>query len=544
MPVSKSSASSLLSKTKEIAGVVLLLAAISAAAAVWCASRGYTLYYGDAEAHLNIARRVLDSRTPGPYQLGTVWLPLPHLLMIPFVMNGNLWKSGLAGVIPSAACFVLAGVFLFAAARRLFASAGAGIAAALLFALNPNMLYLQSTPMTEAVFAASLAALLWATLWYRDSQSIVALLAAVTASNAASLTRYEGWFLIPFVALFILITSRRKSHALIFAALAALGPAAWLAHNQFYYSNALEFYNGEYSAKAIYARQLAQGVARYPGDHDWRKAIEYYFAAMTLTSGLPLLIIGALGAIAALVKKTWWPLVLLGLPPVFYIWSIHSSGTPIYVPGLKPNGWYNTRYALAVLPLAALCAGALVAMFPRRVQTWAAASLAVGISITWAFSGPPVCWKESQVNSVARRAWTQQGADFLGAHYIPGSTILYTFGDLSGILRQAGIPMRNSLHQGNVPAWDAATLRPELFLHEEWALAIPGDRVAEAILRAQRSGLHYELQKRIIVEGAPEVDIYQRPALKNRNEDPLYQSPRRPQRLPAHLARRSARRNF
>ena len=44
----------------------------------WCFERGYVLYYGDAEAHLNIARRIVDSRTPGPEQIGTVWLPLPH----------------------------------------------------------------------------------------------------------------------------------------------------------------------------------------------------------------------------------------------------------------------------------------------------------------------------------------------------------------------------------------------------------------------------------------------------------------------------------
>ena len=43
------------------------------------------LLYGDAVAHINIARRVFDSQTPGLLQLGTVWLPLPHLLMIPFI---------------------------------------------------------------------------------------------------------------------------------------------------------------------------------------------------------------------------------------------------------------------------------------------------------------------------------------------------------------------------------------------------------------------------------------------------------------------------
>ncbi len=101
--------------------LALLLAAISVAAVWWCSARGYTLYYGDAEAHLNIARRILDSRTPGPEQLGTVWLPLPHLLMIPFVARDSWWRSGWAGAIPSAASFVIAGTFLFAAARRLYA---------------------------------------------------------------------------------------------------------------------------------------------------------------------------------------------------------------------------------------------------------------------------------------------------------------------------------------------------------------------------------------------------------------------------------------
>ena len=44
--------------------------------------RGEVLLYGDAVAHINIARRVFDSKTPGLLQLGTVWLPLLHLLML------------------------------------------------------------------------------------------------------------------------------------------------------------------------------------------------------------------------------------------------------------------------------------------------------------------------------------------------------------------------------------------------------------------------------------------------------------------------------
>lgn len=488
--------------------MVLLLAAVSAAAAGWCFSRGYTLYYGDAEAHLNIARRVLDSRTPGGEQFGTVWLPLPHVLLLPLAMHDSWWRSGLAGVFPSVISFVLAAAFLFAAARRLYTSAAAGVTAALIFALNPNMLYLQATPMTEAVFAAALAALLWATIWYHDTQSPLALAFAAAASNAASLTRYEGWFLIPFVALYVL--KIRRSHGVIFAVLAGLGPVAWLAHNQYYYSNALEFYNGEYSAAAIYARQLAQGVTRYPGDHDWRTAMQYYFAAMKSMAGVPILAMAALGTVVAIVKKTWWPLLLLALPPAFYVWSIHSSGTPLYVPGLWPNQWYNTRYALAALPFCALAAAALVAIPDGKLRVGIAAVLiafVVGASLS---AGAPVTWRESEVNSAARRAWTQQAASYLAEHYRAGDGIFYSFGDLAGVLRTAGIPLREGLQQGNHPAWDAAALRPELFLHEEWAIAMAGDATAATLLRTAQSGPHYELKKQIIVEGAPVIEIYQR----------------------------------
>ncbi len=343
------------------------------------------------------------------------------------------------------------------------------------------MLYLQSTPMNEAIFAAALGALLWSTVAFRDSQSVWAMLAAAVASNAASLTRYEGWFLIPFVALYILATARRKSNALLFAVLAALGPLAWLAHNQYYYSNALEFYDGDFSAQAIYARQVAAGVARYPGDHNWSQAIHYYFTAVLLTQGWILVALGALGAVAALAKKMWWPLLLLALPPAFYVWSMHSSGTPLYVPALWPHSWYNTRYALAALPVAAIAAAGVIAILPAKLHALGAAILIVAVAASWAWAGAPLCWKESAVNSQARRAWTEQAAAYLASNYQPGDGIIYSFGDLSGVLRKAGIPLREGLHQGNRPSWDAAVLRPDLFFHEEWALAVAGDKVAEAV---------------------------------------------------------------
>ena len=79
---------------------------------------GEVLLYGDAVAHINIARRVFDSKTPGLLQLGTVWLPLPHLLMFPFIISNEMWQSGSGGSIPSMAAYRVRRVRNFPARAR------------------------------------------------------------------------------------------------------------------------------------------------------------------------------------------------------------------------------------------------------------------------------------------------------------------------------------------------------------------------------------------------------------------------------------------
>jgi hypothetical protein len=495
--------------------VLAALAALSAAAIAFFYSRGELLCYGDAAAHVNIARRIVDSRTPGWDQIGTVWLPLPHLLMIPFVRNDWLWQTGLAGAIPSGICFALAGVFLFLAARRVFSSGAAGAAACLLAALNPNVLYLQSLPMTEALFLASLAAVLYFTVRFRESQSVWSAAAAGAAALAGSMTRYEGWFVIPFAALYFLLASKRRRWLapLVFGAIAGAGPVFWLAHNWWYFGNPLEFYNGPYSARAINQRAVDAGMARYPGDHEWVKAWFYFRSAVEVFAGRALVWIAAAGIVAAVARRALWPLALLALPPVFYVISMHSSGTPIFLPHLWPNSYYNTRYAMAALPLMAMSGAALVAVTPVRLRALAAIAVLLGASAPWMLEPRPdawICWKESQVNSEARRAWTRQAAQYVSAERRPGDTFLTSFGDLTGIFQQAGIPLRETLHEGNGPEWLATVSRPDLFLRQNWAVAQSGDAVATAVLRTSRSGPRYDCVKTIAVKGAPVVEIYRR----------------------------------
>jgi hypothetical protein len=317
---------------------------------------------------------------------------------------------------------------------------------------------------------------------------------------------------------------RRLRAAVTFGIIAAVAPLYWFAHNHYVEGDLLNFYNGPYSAKAIYQRALDAHMQRYPGDHEWGKAIQYYTAAVDLCAGRTLLWMGLAGLAAALWKRAWWAVVLLGLIPTFYVLSMYSSGTPIYVPHLWPNSYYNTRYGIGTLPLLALGGAALVALAPGRFRSAAVVLVVFVAAAPWlAYPRPDnwICWKESKVNSDARRAWTAEAAAFLKANRKPGEGVLHSFGDMTGVMRVAGIPIADTLHEGNGPHAVAVLKRPDLFAWEEWAIAISADSVSEAMTKP---GVRYDRVQTIVVKGAPPIEIYRR-----RYDHPVHESARRPQ---------------
>jgi hypothetical protein len=192
---------------------------------------------------------------------------------------------------------------------------------------------------------------------------------------------------------------------------------------------------------------------------------------------------------------------------------MYSGGAAIFVPQLWFNSYYNTRYGLAALPLLAVLGACLTLVARERWRPLVAlASIGIGVA-PWLIRPHPedwICWKESQINSESRRSWAHLAAGAL-APYQRGAGIFTSFGDLTGIFREAGIPLRDTLHDGNEPAWMAAATRPNLFLHEEWAVAISGDTVATAVQRATfKTGPRYHLERTILVKGAPVIEIYKR----------------------------------
>src|SRR3989442_10371689 len=127
-----------------------LAAAIGGAIVAWHDHRlGLTLTHYDARGHLVVARRIIDSITPGWQQIGAVWLPLPHLVNAIPVQLDLFYRTGASAVAISIACYAVAVAAIVWIVRSLTDSTPAACAGAVVFALNPNVLYLQSTPMTE-----------------------------------------------------------------------------------------------------------------------------------------------------------------------------------------------------------------------------------------------------------------------------------------------------------------------------------------------------------------------------------------------------------
>ena len=152
------------------------------------------LLYVDSISHLEIARRVVSSTSPGLAQLGYVWLPLPHLLMLPLVWINPLYQNGFAGSIVSMTAYVATAVLIYkiAFSQALTGRKFAGVVAAAVSTLNVNMLYMQSTPMTEALLFCMLAAMVYCVQQWADTDRYQYLVAGAVAALCATLTRYES----------------------------------------------------------------------------------------------------------------------------------------------------------------------------------------------------------------------------------------------------------------------------------------------------------------------------------------------------------------
>jgi len=523
--------SHLRAEAREYWAVTILLSLLGTVALFFFYSRNEILLSGDAVAHISIARRVFDSRTPGPLQLGSVWLPLPHLLTIPFILSKSMWQSGIGGSIVSVLSYVFAGIGLFRLLYR--RSRVAAWIATALFAANPNVLYVQSTALNEPLY---LACFIWAVVFFVEaSQSLRGneritgrfLEKGAMALTAANFTRYDGWFLacvcwVAFLIKFLaelrvsprtLIELRRTVFKPLL--LTALGPTLWMAYNLGVYMNPLDFANGPYSAKAIAGRTTQQGSPSYPGqDHLFTAAVYFVKAAQFSVgeheTGRILLFIAALGSAAFALRRDWLPIALLWSPLVFYSLSIAYGSVPIFVPVWWPFSYYNVRYGLELLPAIAAGVGLAIAVIREswerelvpRLSTLVI--LLIGVfTYSQSWKATPVCLREVHANGSGRMELDHRLAKILSS--LPqDSTVLAYTGTHGGAFQFAGFPLRRTINEGNLYIWDASLAHPAMDV--DFVIAAEDDPVGSS-LRNHPAGLTKIAS--VHLAGQSEVTVYE-----------------------------------
>ncbi|MDE1161514.1 MAG: hypothetical protein PW792_06150 [Acidobacteriaceae bacterium] len=517
-------------------GVILGFVAL-----IVCYRKEYLLLYGDAVAHLGIARRIVDAHYPGLAQLGGVWLPLPHLLMLPFIGKMAMWQTGFAAVPMSMASFALSVAGIWRLARRLMRPRWAFVATAF-YALNPNLLFLSTTAMTEALF---LALFIWTVVMAMEA--IAAIRAGKTSTANARMivagllivgqvfTRYDGWIIGAVVWLCLAIAWWRSPHRakmqtafLIFTLLCVAGPLVWFWYNAHFEHDWLDFMRGPYSAKSI-ERKTAPPGQHYRGWHNPAWALLFYTRtaqvdAAAWETGFGLMLAAIYGLWLSAKRRTEQAVnlrgeigaALLWVPLPFYVYSIAYGSVPIFIPQLWPHSYYNARYGMEMLPALAVyaaLAGEHFELWLRAPGTTSRALLArfaqplalvlcVGNCI-WMMYKIPSVLKEGIVNASTRVPFERSLANVLNT-FGPDAPVMMSTSAHIGAVQTAGRKLTSMVSENDEVSWEKALADPAH--NAQFVIALKGDPV-DAAVAAHPEGLK-ELEV-LCSTGQPCAKVYQ-----------------------------------
>lgn len=436
---------------------------------VYYYQNGLGLAYNDARSHLDIARRVVEGLKPGAAQLGSVWLPLPHIAMLPTVWNDFFWHSGLAGALPSMLSFVAIGLLIFHYLRVLGVGLLGRAVGVFIFIANVNILYLQSTAMTELLLIATMLAATFELLLYVVSNFHIRHLVRMSFFiMLATLTRYDGWFLCAYIfvqIIIILILSRRAKQvegtALMYCALAGFGIVLWFGWNLVIFKDPLYFAFGPFSAHAQQTQLSEAGVLATK--ENMLESIRVYTYALLYNSNAYLVILSFVGSIVLWFDKKL-PLVIriattaLIAPLLFNILALYMGHSVLFIQGVSGGTWFNARYGIMLHASVAIFIGYLVHKFkdyrPMLIGT-------ILFVLFFQFvSADAVTIDDARVGSSQKNVSEVSGYLRDKATNTKGF-ILISAASHDAIIFSSDLPMKRFIHEGTGVYWDTATRYPD-----------------------------------------------------------------------------------
>lgn len=448
--------------------VVVALSAVSVLSFVFYYKNGLSLAYNDARSHLDIGRRVVEGLKPGIAQLGSVWLPLTHIFMIPTIWNDFMWHSGLSGAIQSMTGFVATGALIYLFLRELGVGLIGRFFGVAVFAANINVLYLQSTAMTELLLLATMTAGAYQLLLWYKNENILHLIKAAFWIMLSTLVRYDGWFLFIFAALLVsaYIWGKRgykvaEGTFFLFCTLGGFGIFLWFLWNKLIFGDALYFAFGPYSARAQQKQLEAAGVLATKGD--WLFSLKVYFYALAYNSGAFTLFLGIAGSVTLWSSKNISPrirvaTIALIAPLLFNVLALYFGHSVLFIQGLSGDTWFNVRYGIMLMPSIAIFVGFLI----HRAKPLRFVIIGLFIFVTFFqfTNGDAVTIDDAMVGSSQKNV--SEVSDWLGDNAKnKAGLILISAASHDAIIFSSGLPMKKFIHEGTGAYWTAATVIPD-----------------------------------------------------------------------------------
>lgn len=494
--------------------LLLLLVALSSATAFYYYGSGLSLAYNDARSHLDIGRRVVEGLTPGIAQLGSVWLPLTHLLMIPTIWNDFMWHSGFSGTVQSMVAFVVTGILIYRFLQTLNVGRFGRWAGVAVFATNLNILYLQSTAMTELMLLMTMTAGAYYLLRWVKTETLPPLIGAAFWIMLSTLVRYDGWFLAMMATLFVLLYSWKRWNRgsaegmmVLFGTLAGFGVVVWLLWNTLIFKDPFYFAFGPYAAHTQQEQLEAAGVLTTKGNLFF--SVKVYVYALAYNLGILPLLLAAVGAVLLWRNRLVSPAVraatiILLTPLLFNIIALFLGHSVLFVPGLSGTTWFNIRYGVIMAPAVAIFIGYLMGSVrgPRALHIslmiLLAISLVQGLLFRDAVTIADARFGSSQKN-------VSEVSDWL-ARRVPRERglVLISAASHDAIIFSSGLPMKRFIHEGTGPYWDSAMQTPD-----RWARWIIMRTYSDDDLTYRRLKASPALEKYTLVGSYSFADIYE-----------------------------------
>ena len=203
-------------------------------AVVLMSLRGSVFTSGDSIAHTYIAGSIFNNGAHSKVaNLGTVWLPLFHLLLAPLTLIKPLYSVGLAGTIVNGIATGGILVYLSRIVRSVTPRRDIRYGAILLFLASGLTAIYAATPMTEqtSIFFALGGTYYFHRYWTEESMPDFVFASIFIA--LATLVRYEFWFVAVAVVLMMVVNEvrNRRVHNLAFFHLPLWGGFLWIVWN-------------------------------------------------------------------------------------------------------------------------------------------------------------------------------------------------------------------------------------------------------------------------------------------------------------------------